>query len=356
MESSGIGYIYGNRSWGQRIARHLFFWLFYTFYNVVTWGAYNDHISQSIISESCYLPAKIIMTYYTLYYLIPQFLLPKKYTKFILWTLVGLFITGLINRWVTYYVIYPWYFPDYVGSGFWRIKVFFEVTNIVNIVMPAVAIKLLQNWYNNEQSRKQISQEKLAAELKLLKSQVHPHFLFNTLNNLYALTLEKSPLAPDMVVKLSSLLNYMLYECDAPLVPLEKEIKYINDYVSLEKLRYGERLELSFEVSGPIQDKLIAPLILLPFVENSFKHGASKDAVNPWIQFNLWLDKNVLHLQIENSVEESSFISANDEASYPKGIGLKNVNRRLELLYKDRYELKIRQEDSFLVILKLQLD
>lgn len=359
MESSDIKYIYENRNLGLRIAKHFLFWMLFVFYNVATWGAYNDDINQPIFSELCYLPAKILFTYFTMYYLIPKLLLSKKYLLFSVWFLVGLLLTGLLNRWVTYFIIYPAYIPEAVGSGFWKIKIFFEITIIVNIASLGAAIKLVQFWHNNEQSRKKLAQEKLEAELQLLKSQIHPHFLFNTLNNLYALTLEKSSLAPDMVLKLSSLLNYMLYECNIPLVPLEKEIEYITNYVSLEKLRYGQRLDLSFEVSGAVQQKLIAPLILLPFVENSFKHGVSQEADNPWIHLNLWVNGDVLQLQIENNMEESDLNWAknnSDEAvGYTKGIGLKNVKRRLDLLYKDRYELKIRKEESFLVILKLQL-
>ncbi|MEM8888720.1 MAG: histidine kinase, partial [Bacteroidota bacterium] len=158
---------------------------------------------------------------------------------------------------------------------------------------------------------------------------------------------------PDMVLKLSSLLNYMLYECNMPLVPLEKEVKYIGDYVSLEKLRYGKKLDLSVEISGAIQEHQIAPLLLLPFIENSFKHGASQDSKRPWIRLNIWVDEHMLHLQIENSLEELG--AKEDEYSYTKGIGLKNVRRRLELLYKEQYELIIRQEASFFVYLKLHL-
>lgn len=347
---------FSTHKWGPRILKHLLFWLLFVFYNVATWGAYNEDIFQPIFSEFAYLPAKVLMTYLTLYYLIPQFLLPKRYESFILNFLIALIFFGLWNRIVTYYILYPRYFPEYVGSGFWKIKIFFEMTIIVNIATLGATIKLLQYWYKNERSRKQLAQEKTAAELQLLKSQIHPHFLFNTLNNLYALSLENSPHTADTVLKLSSILNYMLYECNRPLVALEKEIKHINDYISLEKLRYGDKLELSYEISGNLAGNEIAPLLLLPFVENSFKHGASQHELDPWIQIHLWLDQDLLHLQIENSIEEGLEISHSENLSYKQGIGLKNVQRRLELLYKDRYELNIRQEDSFFVSLKIKLN
>ncbi|MEM6802293.1 MAG: histidine kinase [Bacteroidota bacterium] len=356
MKPSKIEAFFASPSWGQKITKHLLFWLLFVFYNVATWGAYNEDIFQPIFSEFVYLPAKILMTYLTLYYLIPRFLLPQKYEAFFLNFLIALIFFGLWNRIVTYYIVYPRYFPEYVGSGFWKIKIFFEMTILVNIATLGATIKLLQYWYKNEQSRKQLAQEKAEAELKLLKSQIHPHFLFNTLNNLYALSLENSPHAPDMLLRLSSILNYMLYECNRPWVSLEQEIKHIDDYLSLEKLRYGEKLELSYEISGDIKAKEIAPLILLPFVENSFKHGASQTENQPWIHINISIDKELLHLQIENGIEEALGISTLEDMSYTQGIGLKNVKRRLELLYQDRYELNIHEEDSFLVSLKIKLN
>ncbi|MEL6675817.1 MAG: histidine kinase [Bacteroidota bacterium] len=353
IKSAGIAFLLEPQRQGPRLLRHLIFWLLFVAYNVATWGAYQDDVSQPIFSEFAYLPAKILMTYLAMYYLIPRYLLPRHYRAFFWGLLAGLIFFGLWNRLITYYVIYPRYYPEAVGSGFWAIKVFFEITILVNITTLGTTVKLLQHWYKNERSRQQLAQEKTAAELQLLKSQVHPHFLFNTLNNLYALTLEASPQAPDMVLKLSALLNYMLYECNQPQVDLAKEVRYLEDYISLEKLRYGENLALAYECSGELSDKSIAPLLLLPFVENAFKHGASQATEEPWIRLNLWVDETTLHLQVENSrVETEATRTATD---YAEGIGLKNVQRRLDLLYPDSYELSIREDASFFVYLKLQL-
>ncbi len=266
---------------------------------------------------------------------------------------MGLVLCGLLNRAISYFIIYPIYYPDAVGSGYFRIKIFFEMTAIVNVTALAAAIKLLQFWNDNEQSRRDLSQEKIEAELKLLKSQIHPHFLFNTLNNLYALALEKSDKAPDIVIKLSSLLNYMLYECNVERVPLEKELAYIRDYVSLEKIRYGEILDLSFEISGSTDDYQIAPLVLIPFVENSFKHGASQESFKPYVHLNIWIRDGKFTLKLENSVAKER---SSDRADYTSGIGLRNVKRRLDIIYKDRYELTITEDESYLVVLSLELD
>ena len=336
----------------QRIGKHILIWIAYLLYHVITSGIYEEDMQKSLISESLSLIGKIPFTYLLIYYLIPQYLLKKKYLNFFLLFLTSLFIAGLINRGITYFIRYPLYYPTAVGSGYWKIKILFEMAAINSVAALGAIIKLFQYWYQNEQSKEHLAQEKLAAELKLLKSQIHPHFLFNTLNNLYALTLENSKQAPTVVLKLSSLLNYMLYECNIPLVPLEKELRYIENYISLEQLRYGNRLDLSWETGGDLEDQLIAPLILLPFIENSFKHGASQEAQHPWININIWVRDKHLTLQIENGRPPAS----SKVSDYQEGIGLKNVKQRLRLLYQNRYELIIRDEDTYLVVLRLELD
>ncbi|MFP2995098.1 histidine kinase [Spongiivirga sp. MCCC 1A20706] len=359
MKSEKLLSLFGYRNTTQRIIRHLLFWGFFVFYNVATWGAYNEDVVQTILFELYYLPAKLLMSYFTLYYIIPKLLLPKKYAASLIWFAIGLIVTGLINRAVTYYVIYPINYPEGLSTGFWTVKVFYDITINFNITTLVAAIKLVQHWYKTEGSRQQLAQEKTAAELKLLKSQLHPHFLFNTLNSLYALTLEQSKKTPDVVLKLSSLLNYMLYDCNKPLVPLEKELTYINDYILLEQLRYGNKLSLSYETSGDFTAHRIAPLIILPFIENAFKHGASQHTQAPWIRCNLLVDGKQFHLQIENSIDPTQAVNEQiigEEDRTSQGVGLINVKKRLELLYKDRYTLHIAEDDSFLVNLKLYLD
>lgn len=341
----------GKLNWGIRIARHLLFWTAHVLYHVATWGVYEDEMQRTFVANLLSLIGKIPFTYFLIYWLLPDFLLKKKYRAFITRFLVGMLLAGLLNRAISFFVVYPIYFPDAIPYGYWRIKIFFEMASIYTIAAIALAIKLLQYWYQNERSREQLAQEKLGAELQLLKSQLHPHFLFNTLNNLYALTLEQSKTAPEVVLKLSALLNYMLYDCNTNRTTLEKEITYLKNYIELEKLRYGQRLDIILDISGNQSNKKIAPLLLIPFVENSFKHGVSQAAKQPWIKLHIWINQDQLIFQLENSLPTDTPSTAN----YTKGIGLKNVKRRLALLYKGKYELSIRAEDTFLVNLKLQL-
>jgi LytS/YehU family sensor histidine kinase len=219
----------------------------------------------------------------------------------------------------------------------------------------AAMITLVKHFYRKDQANQQLIQEKLTAELQLLKAQVHPHFLFNTLNNLYSLTLLKSDHAPEVVLKLSALLRYMLYECNAPLVPLHREIRMMQDYVELEKLRYGDRLDLALNVQGNPGGKAVAPLLLLPFLENAFKHGASEQLDQAWIALDLTVKGNLLKMKLINGVSEATEPTGPGTGAH--GIGLQNVRKRLDLLYPGRYELKsLREAETFMVTLSLSLE
>lgn len=216
----------------------------------------------------------------------------------------------------------------------------------------AVGIKLFRFWYQRDQANQQLVRQTLLIELQVLKAQIHPHFLFNTLNNLYSLTLKQSPKAPDMALKLKSLLQYMIYECSTPRVPLEKEIEFILNYMELEKLRYGSRLTVSVQVSGEIGTTFIAPLLLIPFVENAFKHGAAKQLGSACINLALTINDNILLFRLENSRNEAS----DNAFREGQGLGLMNVRKRLALLYPSAYELSIQANGSlFTVELSLNL-
>jgi LytS/YehU family sensor histidine kinase len=168
----------------------------------------------------------------------------------------------------------------------------------------ACIIFLFKHWVKKQQEWLQAEKEKVTAELQLLKAQVHPHFLFNTLNNIYSFSLTQSPKTPELILKLSSLLNYMLYDCKAEQVLLEKEIEVMKDYVDLETERYGNKIEISWHVEGELEDKYVAPLLLLPFLENAFKHGTSEQLEKPWLSFDLVVKQNSVKCKVANSKNE----------------------------------------------------
>ncbi len=339
----------------SRIAIHILFWILYLTCLCVLWGSYEGKYELEFTIHLILLPVQILVVYFTLYYLIPHLLIKKQYIPFFLLFFSALFFAGLVQRALGLYFIYPICCAEYVDEDYFKLhRIVKSIFNISSVLFFASTVKILKYLYQQEQTSKDLENEKLEAELKFLKGQIHPHFLFNTLNNLYALTLKKSDSAPDIVLKISELMHYMLYDSNTGWVALEKEIQYIQNYIVLEKMRYGKRVEINFNIAGDIRSRQIAPMLILPFVENSFKHGVSGEIENAWILIDLSLKENQMVLKVENS--KGFTIPKHSEKDYAQGIGLQNVKRRLELLYADQYELKIFDEkDSYLIVLKLTL-
>ena len=335
---------------------HIGFWLGYLIFFSLLWGSYDDAYAREFVIVLLELPVKIALCYISLYLLMPRYLYRQHYLAFFLWLSLAVMLGGIAQRGVVMYFIYPMYFPEEAGQAFWSLpKIIKYIISINSILVFTGGIKVLKRWYKDQKDAETLQQERLAAELKFLKAQIHPHFLFNTLNNLYSLTLKKSDAAPEMVLKLSNLLSYMLHDANAPRVLLSKEIEYINNYIALEKIRFGDRFELNFTTSGEIGDKLIAPMLLLPFVENSFKHGVASATEDAWINIDLSVKNHFLTLKVENSKPDALGFNP-DEAAFASGIGLRNVRRRLELLYQDQYDMKTFDEaESYLIVLKLNL-
>lgn len=339
-----------------RIIWHLLFWVVFISFFSIVYGSFEENYGRQFLIQLTDAIYQVPAVYLSLYLLMPKLLFRERYGAFFLWFVALIFAISVASWFVYIYVQEPLFWSDDgYKPAFWNWGKIFKATGKVYPVMVlAVVIKWFKYWYKDQKRTQQLEQEKLQAELKFLKAQVHPHFLFNTLNNLYALTLKQSQDAPEVVLKLSDLLDYMLYECNADWVPLRKEIKLVEDYISLEKIRYGKRLEVSFDIRGEVEDKMIAPMLILPFVENSFKHGVSEELHQSWVSIDLAIRKESLTLKVENSKSKNG--GNEDRFDYKKGIGLKNVRRRLDLLYEDGHDLNILDsEESFLVVLKLNL-
>lgn len=346
-----------SRLFRNRLLVHAIFWLGYLFAFSLLRAGDASMFSEYLLYDLISLPIKMVAVYLTILLFIPRLLLQMKYEQFFLYVLATIILGGFLFRAVVFYVVLPLrYEPVLLGTfEYWDgYKIAMNGLEINMLIIFTSSIKILKHWYQTEQHTRNLEREKLEAELKFLKAQIHPHFLFNTLNNLYSLTLKKSDYAPEVVLKLSGLVNYMLYYTREQEVPLAKEIESIHNYIALEKIRYGKELEIAFDVSGNIGGSMISPMLLLPFVENSFKHGVSDEIKEKWIIINLNVNQHYLTLKVENS--KSSRPLPYTEKEYAGGIGLRNVRRRLELLYPDQYELKIfDEENSYLIILKLQL-
>ncbi len=336
---------------GNRIIQHLIFWVSIVAFFSILYGSFNEDYYNQLRLQLLYLPAKIIPTYITLYLLMPRFLLKEQYSQFVVWIMIVLLLSGFLHWAIAYNVERPFLAENPDWGPFWSAaKIIKYVTHVYPYVLIAFTIKFLKHWYKEQKKTQDIFKEKLEAELKFLKTQLHPHFLFNTLNNLYALTLKKADAAPQLVLKLSDLMDYMLYECDANRVPLEREVQFVRNYFEIERLRYGDRLKVDIEINGDLRNRDIAPLIFLPFLENAFKHGISTDLDDAWIKFILTVDTQFLVMELRNSKPKTSM-----ELPKNNGIGLQNVKRRLLLQYGEgNYTLTTEGTSTFFSI-KLKL-
>ena len=341
------------------LLRHVAFWT--VFVVIIAAGVghlQNTPFLQSFSGTLVWLPYQIGMAYILLYGIIPRFLQKKYQTALLL--LVSWLLLGILGNFLfRYFVFIPFRtrtrpFSDPTNSTY---RTAFTVNSYIltnAIAFVAVIPKILRYYYQKEQSNQQLLRETRTIELQLLKSQVHPHFLFNTLNNLYSLTQKQSDQAPEIVLKLAGLLHYMMYECNVPEVYLIKEMAVIQDYMELERLRYGKRLTIRTQIEGDLEQKKIAPLLLIPFVENAFKHGAAEQVHQACIDLQLIVKENSMLFELVNNqnVPEKGF------SNHPEGgIGLKNVKKRLDLIYPNQHDLTIEsQKEKFIVVLKIALN
>jgi LytS/YehU family sensor histidine kinase len=314
--------------------RHSVFWLI-----VFSLLVYiNKEASQSLIfiitNSLIYLAFFMVMVYFNIYYLIPKYLEQKKLGLYIFLLIVTAAIITPIRIMALYIKLtgsanIRQELPEFIPSTFF---------SFILIGIASTVVKISSDWLKHQRERKELETQNMQSELRFLKSQVNPHFLFNTLNSLYALTLKKSDKAPEIVIKLSEMMRYMLYECNERYVPLYKEINYLKNYLELEKLRQGDGVDIQFRMEGVVTDQRIAPMMFIPFVENSFKHGVNKQLFQSFVHICLKVNNGNIHIVIENSKPDTT---PNDSPVRSGGIGLKNVKRRLNLIYPERYTLKI---------------
>ncbi len=334
------------------IRYHILFWLGYFIFNLIRWGSYFDNYWYSLRSNLVEFPLNIVIVYFNIYFLIPRFILKKKYGSYFFYFLLSLWILYIIRTGLIYFLISENIWPEAYDAqqpfSFNHIAV--VLIGELYIVAFVTAIKLTADLIYERKRVKELEEIQLNTELDFLKSQIQPHFFFNTLNNLYALTLEKSDVAPSVVLKLSDIMQYVLYEVKESEIRLYDEIKYIQNYIDLERLRYGDRVDSSTEIIGEISDVNVPPLLFLPFIENCFKHGVKdNDKVEVTISFEN-VRNNTLIFKVVNSFDQLP------DADLKQGIGIQNVKRRLELLFKDDYDLNIIiDKNEYRVVLKIPI-
>ncbi|TYA59319.1 histidine kinase [Formosa maritima] len=318
---------------------HILFWctvlLFFTYF----FGSGSDNFNNTLLFSLFLMPVTIATTYVSIYKLIPEYLVTKRYWQFGLYSLYTLIISGyLIMVSIFFSLIYLANF-EYTDMNPITRNILLVTTSVYLVVIVVSAFKLLKLNLIQAENTKKLETKILDTQLKLkeqelnyLKMQIHPHFLFNTLNTMYGFALKKADETPEMILKLSNLLDYLLYQVDKPFVLLTEEINHIIDYIELEKLRFNNTLDVTFHTENILESAQIAPMLLLPFIENSFKHGHIKDGV-----LTIKIDLSCTEEHIVFSIENTSSKSVTSD----NGIGLENMQKRLDLLYKNKYELNI---------------
>ncbi|HEX2534128.1 MAG TPA: histidine kinase [Chitinophagaceae bacterium] len=335
------------------MAFNLVFWLLYFLYEWFGLAALSGQYGRYFINACMALPLAFAVSWITVHLLIKKYYRKGDRLTFWILQLSVALVLLLIRRCINYYLIYPVWFPEaQVVPLFSFGKLIVEWVNLYLITGLYALFYFVRSWYEERQRVQSLLQEKTVAELEGLKAQVQPHFIFNALNNIYATALRASPETARLIGHLSSFLNYNLYEARQEAVPLTAELHYLEHYLELQQNRYGDKLDTSVTVYGETGDLYIAPLLLLPLLENCFKHGIAGSLHPGWIRVEVSRQVDHFSIKLENSVEEGS----PEGGARSGGLGLPNVQKRLELLYPGTHQFKtVREPHSYLVVLKINL-
>lgn len=334
-----------------RISLHVLFWLVYLPVNatlacLIQGIELYENLGQAIIAEAVLLPLKIALVCFIFYFVIPMYLRRERWYKLVLYILLGFTLAVIAYRLTDTYIYLPIFAPDVNVPTFSATNMLLALFDIFITTSAATTIKMIRVQYNSLEYEQELIREKLQSELEFLRAQTNPHFLFNTLNNLYGLARKKSDKAPEGIMMLSKIMRFMLYDCRAHHIPLASEAKVIQDYIELEKLRYNDRLTVDYHLDLDNPSAVIAPLLLLPFVENSFKHGAHSSTDEARIQIRLQLKNNQLEFDVHNTYDPNSTNADPRDERY-SGIGIRNERRQLDLLYPQRHSLDITESNGW---------
>ncbi len=315
----------------QRWLIHCVFWLAVGSWYALFFGRQTSNYSLTFFFVGLLMPVTIGTSYFVNYFLVPRYLIKSKYGLFILYfiyTLVAAVFLEMLISVLTLIMMAEFNVKKMSPAS---IDMFLLMVALLSVVLLALAIKLLLYWRSSKEDYNKLMLEKVGNELRFLKTQLNPHFLFNTLNNLYYLTIEKSDLAPKAVLQLSEILDYVLYRTRDNLVPLEREWHQLQNYIQLESLHYQDRVVVDAVLEGNTEGYSIPPMGLITLMENAFKHGVASSRSKSWINVLVQCGDKMIYVSVRNSVGEQKPAQG--------GIGLENLRKQLDLLYSGKYEL-----------------
>lgn len=327
------------------------FWSLYFLYEWIAPASMSDEYSRYLLWAVVMVPTTMVTGLLIVHIYFKRFYLNGRKKLFWLCLVVTMIAALMLRRSFYYYYTYPVYYPELLVQPFFYLpKIVIDLVNVSLIIALYSLINFIRAYFEQQKLNETLQKENIRSELELLKMQVHPHFIFNTLNNIYSFALQKNPATPSLIHGLSTFLDYNLYTSRQHKVALETELEYIKNYMELEKVRTANRLDISMNILTPINGFYISPMLILPFIENAFKHGVSQETKESWIRVDVSVLQSRLKLKIENSCPVIENLNGKERS----GIGLQNVKRRLEILYNGSHKVDFSKgKGVFLVVIEL---
>ncbi|HVG40281.1 MAG TPA: histidine kinase [Chitinophagaceae bacterium] len=320
---------------------HVLFWLMVTFLWFYLRYQDYDSLQQAAIVTIIKMIDLVIMIYFANIILVPKLLYRKKYSLFVAAFFISISLSSYIKMLIMGTVLHDENLLSFSTNV--KEKIYNNFITHFFLVLAGVAVKLIFDYVELQRRMAEVAKEKAEAELNFLKSQINPHFLFNSLNSVYFLIDKKNTTARTALHQFSDMLRYQLYECNGEKIPVEKEINYLKDYVDLQRLRINDNCSVQFNCTPDVKEFSIEPLLLIPFVENSFKHLSNyKENINQ-VKIDISRNNGTMHFTVENTTDDKQLIKADKQG----GIGLNNVKKRLDLLYPGKYNLQVNKQEGW---------
>lgn len=322
---------------------HILFWLLYfVFWTYFSMHTYDTEMGKAILATSFYFLAQAGMGYFSIYYLMPRFFYAKRYLSFTIFVFLGILAGAFIITAGMYTIFYSMLMetssPITPGTYY-----LYSLIPVLSSTLLFVSVRVIRDRVQAQKMNSLLEKEKTENELKFLKAQTNPHFLFNAINSVYVLIKKDPDLAQATLARFSDMLRYQLYECNFAEVPIEKEMDYLHNYIELEKLRKGEGMSIEYQTNDLVSSFLISPLLIIPFVENAFKHVSNFPDRKNFVRILTCYENGLFTLTVRNSIDQYGVWQSDYVAG---GIGQDNTKRRLKLIYPDRHELRIGKADG----------
>ena len=331
-------------SWFLRYKiHHILFWLVYfVFWTYFSMQNYGTHLGKAFLATCIYFVGQAGIGYFSIYYLVPRFFFTKRYVLFSVLVSTGILLGALFIT-VGMFSLFHSMFTEGSGHISFSAYLLYSLLGVFSTTLLFVSVRIIKERVHAQKMNSILEKEKTENELKFLKAQTNPHFLFNAINSIYILIKKDPDLAQATLARFSDMLRYQLYECNFAEVPIEKEVEYLNNYIELEKLRRGTTLSIAYKIELSTNNFLISPLLIIPFVENAFKHVSNFSNKGNFVDISLSYEAGLFKLIVRNSVDKADYRQNKNTAG---GIGQDNTKRRLKLIYPNRHDLVIEQTDE----------